>query len=440
VAIGVGAMVAMAAGAQVVGGLVQAYNSEKARGANKKRLKDIEKMYQDIIPPDYDLTIMDPPELHGKRLDMPQFSGPEAGPRYNLDKLKPNQLKMVDKFYPQIAELVYEAEPTLIEKSPTMKMGLEAQKSALRKFMDIGEGGFDPVLQQKLQTAKDRAQAEAQSRSESIMQDFERRGLGGSGMELAAKIGAASQAMDRNAQMGLAAEAEAYQNQLRALSQGASLGGDIAAQDMRLQGTNADIINAFNQRMSKRHQDWQQARTDALNAADLRNIEEAQRIADYNTQTRNRYDQRHQDRMDDITARQYAARIAERNREDDLKWKKYAAEGEERKYADAANILRAKWRQGERDNRNRTLGRQYDDRIRRAGGISGASQAVGAANIGSAQDTNAAIQGLANIGSAWAMNQQGLDERRRDRDAIRDAGYYSAGGYGPRRKPYGYGG
>lgn len=415
---------AIAAGASVVSGLIQAYNAEKARGAEKERLEEIKSLYEKLKPPNYDYTIEDPPELHQQALQLPEFASPQQAPQWNLDKLTPEDLKVVDKYTPQVAPLIMEEQPQLIEKSPEMKEGLEAQKSALRKFMSIGEGdGFDPELAQRVQTAKDRAQSEAQSRGASIMQDFERRGLGGSGMELAAKMGAASQAMDRNAQLGLAAEAEAYRNQLNALAQGAQLGGQVAGQEMAFQGRNADIINAFNQRMSKRHQDWEQMRADALNRADLLNIQEAQRIADYNTINRNKADQTHQQRMDDLTKFNYQAGVNERQRADDIaKWK-YGAQGQERAYGDQRDILQAKWRQENVDRANQMRDKNFQNAQAITAGKAGIAQTLNQSDIGRAQDRNAAIQGLANLGTTYAMQQNQQQHEKDMWDQYGDKGY-----------------
>ena len=393
------------AGVSVISGLVQYYNAEKARGAEKKRLDEIEALFNKIKPPDYNVSIVEPPEVHQQAIQMPQFSDPATAPQWNLDKLEPKDLKQVQKFTPEVAPLILEAEPKLIEKSPEMAQGLEAQKSALRRFMSIGEGkDGDPLLAQKLQDAKRSTQAEAQSRAASIAQDFERRGLGGSGMELAAKIGAASQAMDRNAQMGMAAEAEAYRNQLNALAQGANLGGQIYGQEQSTQARNADTINAFNQRMSKRQQDWEQMRADALNNADLRNIQEAQRIADYNTMAGNQAAMADRARLDDLTKFNYGANINERNRADDLaKWK-YGAQGQERAYQDARDVLNRKWKQENIDRQNAMKQRQYADQMQQASNKAGIGDRQIAATLGRAQDTNAAIQGLANVGAMYGMN------------------------------------
>lgn len=387
----------------VISGLVQMFNAERARGASMKRLEEIKKSYDSVVPPNYDLSIDEPPELHQERLQLPEFSGPQAGPEWDLKKLEPAQLQMLENFTPEIAQLVYETEPTLIEKSEDMQMGAEAEKKALRRWIDIGEGDFDPVYQQRVKEARDRTQAEAQARTAAIQQDFARRGIGGSGLELAAKLGTSAQSMDRQAQMGMQAEAQAYQNQLEALSRGAQLGGKIQDRDISLQGRNAQIINDFNKRMSSRQQNWEQMRAQQLNAADLRNMQEAQRISETNTLQQNRYDQAHQSRMDNIAMRNYQARIDEANRQDAIKKWQYGAEGAERARQDNAAILKAKWLQDQKRYANTMAARQYSDRM---GGVAGNArirelQARGELMAG--QDQNAAIQGMTNMGILYSL-------------------------------------
>ena len=395
-------------------GIAQFFNGLLARNASSERLKEVKKLYESLIPPNYDLSITDPPELHLQRLQMPEFTQSEEGIKWASQALDPKKLKLIEKFVPQVAERIIEADPTLIEKTEDMKLGSEAEKKALRRFMEVGEGEFDPVYQQRVKDARDRAQAEAQSRNAAIQQDFQRRGIGGSGLELAAKIGSSADSMNRMAQMGLGAEAQAYQNQLQALSQGANLGGRIQDREISTQARNAAIINAFNERMSRRHQDWEQMRSNALNQADLRNIAEAQRIADFNSRTQNQYDRDRQSRMDNMALRNYQARMDERNRQDALNKWRYAQEGKERAYQDNAAILGSKWRQDQKRYGNQMRSQAYQDQLGRLAGMSGIGRAQSQQALMAGRDQNQAIQGMMNMGMLYQQHQDKLN-----------AGYYN---------------
>ena len=400
-----------------VSAAAQYYNSEKARGASQDELNKIKKMFDGIVPPNYDLSIEDPPELHEQRLAEPQFADAMAAPDWNLDKLDPEDLKLVEKFSPEIAPLIKEAAPQTITKSEDMREGSEAQKTALRKFMDVGEGGFDPEYQQKIQVAKDRAQGEAQSRGASITQDFERRGMGGSGMELAAKIGASSQAMDRNASMGMQAEAEAYRNQLAALSQGAQLGGDIY----------------------RRFQDWEVMKANAINQADLRNIQEAQRISDTNINQGNDAARDDRSRLDNITKFNYGAAVDERGRQDDLSRGKYDRDASNRSYMDAREILQSKWKQDNVDRGNDLLDKRFQNQNSLARGQAGLADANIKQIRGTAQDQNSMIQGMTNAGIAYYGGQADRDFKTKqnamDREAYKTRPAYTSAEYTPAKRP-----
>jgi hypothetical protein len=206
--------------------------------------------------------------------------------------------------------------------------------------------------------------------------------------------------------------------------------------DISLQGRNASIINDFNQRMSKRHQQWNQMRADQLNAADLRNIQEAQRISDQNTMTQNQYDQRHQSRMDDIALKNYQAKVDEMNRQDALSKWRYNAEGQERAYRDQANIMSAKWRQDEKRYGNDMQTQIYNNQLAKAAGKAGISGQMSQMDMQGARDRNSAIQGLANMGMMYAMNQDANQQRQLDRDAYGTRKTASGGGWGDNYNPY----
>ena len=386
-----------------VNGLVQFISGNEARNASNHQLKRMEALFNKIKPPDYDLTIYDPPELHTRMLKMPEFSGAQAGPKWDLTELEPEDLSLIEKFVPKIAPLIAEAAPQTIEKTEDSKEGAEAEKKALRRFMEVGEGDFDPAYQQRVKEARDMAQAEAQSRNAAIQQDFERRGIGGSGLELASKIGSSAQSMNRLANMGMQAEAQAYQNQLNALAQGANLGAKIQDRETNIQSRNAAIINDFNQRMSKRQQDWEQARVSALNAADMRNINQAQRIADANIIQRNMAKNAERKRNDEIALNKYKHRMNEAARHNALQKWKYGAEGAEIQRANQAKLLKAQWLRDNTALKNKYKNQAYQDQLSKAAGLGGVYQKRANAEILGGRDRNSAIQGMGNMAMLYGM-------------------------------------
>lgn len=398
----------MAAGAMAVGSLVQLYNAEKQRGAEKKRLNEIEALYNSIKPPDYDLSIMDPPELHYQNLtENPQFSSAQAAPKFNMEKLTPEQLKMVGKYIPEVAPYIAEQNPKVLEKSPDMMKARDAQMNALRRFQEIGSGGFDPEYAQKVQEASRRAQQEAQSRQESILQDFSRRGQGGSGLSLAAQLGGASQAMDRAAQSNMDAATQAYRNQLNALAQGAQLGSQINQEDTSFQNRNADIINAFNQRTAAGRQNYGNQRANSLNQANQYNLGVEQALANANVDARNKFAQNDQTRMDNLL--KYNADFNQRER-DAL----YNRVANERSYGNQIAQQNYNNQVGAKDRVNNLMQQGFNNQMNVAAGKSGNAMIQSQALRQQTQDRNNAIQGLGNLGMNYAAYSSDRDAKDRE--------------------------
>lgn len=410
---------AVMAGASLLGGLAQYYSAEKARKASQARLNKIEEMFNKIKPPDYDLSITDPPALHQEKLALPQFSDPLQAPKFDLSKLDPEDLKVVGKFNPELPALVMEAEPELIKKTEGMKLGREAQLKALKRLQGIGEGEFDPEYQQQVQEAARAAQGEAQSRQASIMQDFARRGIAGSGMNLAAQIGASASSMDRAAQANQAAAAQAYRNRLNALMSGAQLGSQIRGEDIDLQARNTAAINAFNQRVSRQRQAYEDQRAQAMNQAQMYNLGVGQSVEQQNVAARNQAAMADRARLDALAkygagfAQQEAAR-ADRNVQ-----QQYANQVAQQQYANQMAAGQAAWKAGELEKQNKLKQQMYQDQMGRTQGAAGIAGQQSAADISAAKDRGALIQGLTNVAmtGALAANQQ----QQQDRQAFNQA-------------------
>jgi hypothetical protein len=86
---------------------------------------------------------------------------------------------------------------------------------------------------------------------EAILQNANARGVGGSGLELAAQLQAQQSSADRNASESMQVNAMAQQRALQALMQGENMAGNLSREDLALQSQRAqaqDAINSFNTR------------------------------------------------------------------------------------------------------------------------------------------------------------------------------------------------
>jgi hypothetical protein len=383
------AIVAVAA----VTALAQSYQAAKARKANKAELDKIKAAWDSLVPPDFDVSIMDPPELIRESPMLPQF---------DMSKFTPETYKVVGQYAPQLAPLIREADPTLVKNTAEGKEGRQAQMDALKKMKIVASGGADPLLSGALDQAANRSQIESQSREGSILQDFARRGMMGSGQELAAKLASQQGAMSESANASRQAAIESYKNRLQALRDSASLGGDISRDEFNQQSRNADIINSFNQRLSANAQANANMNTGILNDAQYKNLMNKQDIANKNTASTNEYD--------------WKGRL----RDDELKTKLYGMQVNER---DAQNNMiqsKANWEKEERKRQDDIKSSIYNHNVNVTNGKSGLAGNAISMNNQNAADTNQGIQGAGNAATSAIMysnsnNKPETEEERKKR-------------------------
>lgn len=298
-------------GVSALGTVAQYYQNEKALKANQDRLDDIEGIFNALKPPEYDVKITDAPELISK-------SVPE--PALNYSALTPEQFKSVGKYIPEIAPYIAEKAPELVKASKVGQEGKQAQLDALRELKTRATStGIDPLLQSQLDAASQKGQIDAQSRGQSILQDANRRGQGGSGIMLAQQLQAASDSAQRQAQESQAAALAAYQSKLQALRDSASLGSDISQQDLSLQAQNAGILNDFNQRTSKNANAYGQYASGLRNEAQQSNLATDQGLANKNTQMTNEYAATNRDMANKGAMANYQNALNERDYQNKIK-------------------------------------------------------------------------------------------------------------------------
>lgn len=351
-------------GIQAVSGLMQYWQQQKAAGASAKRLREIEAMFDAIVPPEYDLSVFDDPRLAA---DIP-------APALNVEAITPEMYQQVGQYIPEVADFVQEAQPQLVQATAAARTGRGAQLDALERYKQIAAGEFDPQLQQMLSEASQRANTEAQSRAASILQDFQRRGQLGSGMMLAAQQDAAAEAMARQARESQLAAAEGYRNRLLASDKSAALGGQIRGQEMAEESRNVGILNDFNERTSRNYQDYLQMRADQANKAKIMEVERARSVADANVAARNQAARQNRDMFNQAQMTQYD--VARQNRQGRL------------------DIEEAK---------NRAKQQMYENLLSKARGKAGVSETIMRQNEQRARDTNQMVRGLGDAATAGAL-------------------------------------
>jgi hypothetical protein len=174
----------------------------------------------------------------------------------------------------------------------TLDPNLKAsQLSALAGLQDIGANGLTTGDRGDLLDIQNQENAAARGQREAILQGAQERGVGGSGLELAAQLQNAQDSATRASSRGFDVAKQAQARALEALMQSGQLAGNIRGQDMDEQSKIAAAKDQIAQFNAQNKQQVGLANVNALNNAQAQNLDEKQRVADQNVATRNQQEQ-----------------------------------------------------------------------------------------------------------------------------------------------------
>ncbi len=376
--------IAVGAGAQVLSSVAQYYQAEKARKASEQKLEEIAALFDAIKPPEYDVSPLDPPEYI-------QAAIPE--PAFDMSKLTPEMYGIAAKYVPEVASYVAEQNPSLVQYSATGAAGRDAQIQALKDIKSRTGELADAEAETASGKAMRDAQIAAQSRSQSILQDANRRGQLGSGAMLAAQLQGSSDAMGRAAGASSDAYLEALRNKMSALRDSGTMGRQLAQDDLSLSQTNAGIINSFNQRAAANMNNYLQGAADTRNRGQLYNVQTAQDVSNKNVGLSNEYDKLNQQRKDALLEYLDKRKLGERDYQNQIAAQQYQA------------------RAGEKQRQANLKTQIFENEMERARGKAGLGSAQVSNMMQSAADRNQAYQGMSNFIGNAAMNYQGRQDQ-----------------------------
>lgn len=185
-------------------------------------------------------------------------------------------------------EQAIQANPSEFETIVTSAETKAAQNRALSELSQIGyEGGLRLQDKAALQDAMLESQTKERANRLAIADDMAKRGMGGSGFEVAAQLSAQQGGADRNARNSLGIAAQAQERALQSIMQAGDLASKYRTQDFNEQSAKAsaaDKINLFN---TQNLQDVRQRNIAAQNRANEMNLANKQNIANKNTELSN---------------------------------------------------------------------------------------------------------------------------------------------------------
>lgn len=137
-----------------------------------------------------------------------------------------------------------------MEQDPLLLQRQIAAMEQLRGLYD--QGGMDTASKARLAQAQNATGAAERGSREAITQNMQMRGMGGSGVDLAAQLSNQQGAAQRNAMAGAQAAGDASTRAIQALLQSSQIGGNVRGQNMQKAG-GLDAMSQFNaaQRLRK---------------------------------------------------------------------------------------------------------------------------------------------------------------------------------------------
>lgn len=215
-------------------------------------------------------------------------------PDLDTTPLTPEEVRLLERFVPTVAQHTKEKAPQLLVGAGQQEY-VRAQQEALRRLQAQSTGADDTQFAAQREMATTQAAQELAAQRANILKDQARRGLGGGGQDILAQMAAAGQAEQMARQESLQGASTADQRRREALQQYQALAGQMRGQAAQQESSNVDIINSFNQRAASRKQAYDEYVAKTKSAADLRNAEESQRIAETNAARRDAARARNQD-------------------------------------------------------------------------------------------------------------------------------------------------
>jgi hypothetical protein len=178
---------------------------------------------------------------------------------------------------------------TALEQIKTDPRLREAQMSALGQLQELGKsGGLDQADRLNIEEARQRAASEASRQQAAVQESMARRGISGSGLEMAQRQMAGQAAANQSSMMDQRIQAEARRRALEAMMQGGQLAGSIRGQDFGEESRKKeaqDLINRFN---ATAMQGVGQRNAQAKNAAQEANLRAKQHADEVNVGIANR--------------------------------------------------------------------------------------------------------------------------------------------------------
>lgn len=198
-------------------------------------------------------------------------------PSYQAEQIVMQNPQLVGQYQTQQegAENLGNTQMANIHTDPRLAL---AQSQALDQMAKLGQTAFTPEEQAQMNQMQRQTSGAAQARNASILQNMQQRGVGGSGMELAAKLASNQGADQQQAQASENMSAQAHARALQAMQGAGQMGGQMQAQQFGQQSQQAQAADAIARFNAMNRQNVDTRNTAATNQQNLRQADLAQQM------------------------------------------------------------------------------------------------------------------------------------------------------------------
>lgn len=218
-------------------------------------------------------------------------------PQFDKTPFTPEEMRVLDKFVPEVSQFVAEKAPVLIQGAGQQEY-IQSQKEALNTLKQLSQSGFDPATQAAMEQARFQSDQASKAQRSQLLSQLAARGV--TGQEVVSSLGQQQDLDTQARQAYLQAAQQGQARRMQALQEYANLAGQMRGSAAQQEQANVGIMNDFNQRATMSRRQWENQKTQQANEARLLNIQQAQQIANQNVQARNTAAQFNKDRADRI--------------------------------------------------------------------------------------------------------------------------------------------
>lgn len=196
------------------------------------------------------------------------------------------KLKSAGVLNPKMEEAITAGISQVSQVAPD-QTGRNAQLNALQQMQQVGKTGLRPEDMAALNQIRQQVAQDTEGKRQQIIQNYQQRGLGGGGAELAAQLQGAQSGANQSSQMGDQLASQASQRALQAIQQGGAMGGQLQGADTNLALQKANAADQFKQFDTQNAMARQQRNVTAQNQAQQANLANQQGVQNYNAQMAN---------------------------------------------------------------------------------------------------------------------------------------------------------